>query len=448
MRAWSFVSLCAAGVALVSTPFAFAGCTGSTEQPADAGSDVDSGASDDAATEDGPSCEQNPNKYPSIHQPIPQLTNLGGPILDHPKIVTVTFAGDQKRDALRAFDHYIVTTDWWHQTAGGYTISDGVNGGDYEVPDTVSGKSITDDDIQTWLQQMIAAGMSTNDAGVSTGLPTPDAQTMYAIYYPHSTTISLQGTSSCAQFGAYHNSATITLEAGTVQAAYSVMPKCNYYNDPKRDFDLLTVSASHEFAEAATDPHPLGANETYRLTDDDSWNTGGAFGAECGDMCEYLPDVAYDENGYQVQRIWSNGAAAKSQHPCQPAPPNKIYYAAAVRTQKQNIDGHQTYGYMVIARGGSMDAQVDVFSEAALPHDVLLYVGKDKGQNGSPSDMASPDDGITASLSTSTGVHNGNCVTLTVNVPKNAVPGDHRIQVRAVLNNGDYNDWPLIIRVK
>jgi hypothetical protein len=228
------------------------------------------------------------------------------------------------------------------------------------------------------------------------------------------------------------------------------VPKCNYSNNPTQDFEELTIGASHEFAEAATDPHPIGNDGTYRLTDDDSWSAGGGgFGAECGDMCENLPDLAYDETGYQVQRIWSNGAAARSQQPCQPAPGTKpVYFAAAVRTTKQSIDGHMTYGYLVIKKGKGADAEVDVFSEAELPHDVLLYVGKDRGSGHDPSDMATPDDGIMAHLSSSTYVHNGNCVTLHVDVPSSAVPGDHRILVRAVLSQGDYNDWPFIVRVQ
>src|SRR5262249_11672366 len=157
------------------------------------------------------SCEQDPNKYPSNHQPIPQLTNLGGPILDHMKVVTVTFAGDTKRDALRTFDHFVVKSDWWHQTMGGYGIQDGSNGGDYEVPDTVSNKTITDSDIQTWLQQMIDNGVTTDDAGVSDGLPPPDAQTLYALYYPKSTTINGPDPGySCSAFFAYHYVASIT----------------------------------------------------------------------------------------------------------------------------------------------------------------------------------------------------------------------------------------------
>src|SRR5438552_1053534 len=35
--------------------------------------------------------------YPAPHAPMPQLKSLGGPILVKPKLVTVTFVGDERR---------------------------------------------------------------------------------------------------------------------------------------------------------------------------------------------------------------------------------------------------------------------------------------------------------------------------------------------------------------
>jgi uncharacterized membrane protein len=45
-------------------------------------------------------------------------------------------------------------------------------------------------------------------------------------------------------------------------------------------------------------------------------------------------------------------------------------------------------------------------------------------------------------------VHNGNGVDITITAPMNALAGDYRFAVRAVLMGTDYNDWPVIAHVQ
>jgi hypothetical protein len=61
--------------------------------------------------------------------------------------------------------------------------------------------------------------------------------------------------------------------------------------------------------------------------------------------------------------------------------------------------------------------------------------------------MAPPDDNIQVSLSQQQ-VHNGNGVVVTFMVPSNAVTGDFRLVLRAVLEKSDYNDWPILVHVQ
>ncbi len=162
-------------------------------------------------------------------------------------------------------------------------------------------------------------------------------------------------------------------------------------------------------------------------------------------MCTYLLDPSTLESGYNVQRIWSNSAAAASKNPCQPWDPP--YFGAAVRTQLLDLGDHKSRGYVVVKRGQSVDAIADVFSESALPAPLLLYVGKDKGQQQTdPTDVA-PLDPITVQVSKQQ-VQNGDGVVITFHAPQNAPVGDARIVVRSVLQMQQYNDWPIILRVQ
>src|SRR5207245_11186796 len=126
--------------------------------------------------------DQDPNVYPAHHHPLPLLAYSGGPLVTSPKIVTVTFEGDSLRDELRQFDDAIVASDWWKTVAHGFGIDPGGSGGYAELRDTVSGKTFDNKtDIQPWIQDQIS----------QSNLPRPDASTVYAIYYPASTTIKL-----------------------------------------------------------------------------------------------------------------------------------------------------------------------------------------------------------------------------------------------------------------
>src|SRR5207248_2173803 len=98
--------------------------------------------------------------------------------------------------------------------------------------------SISDSELQTFVETHVAATGAT-------AWPTPTSgNPVYILYLPESTDLILQGQSACAQgVGGYHDSTTASGRA----VAYAIVPSCG-------DFDSVTLSASHELAEAATDP--------------------------------------------------------------------------------------------------------------------------------------------------------------------------------------------------
>src|SRR5512140_2488666 len=131
MRSFWFVA-CGVGVGIIG--LVAAGCSSDSSPAAavDAGEDVTADVITVDANDGG--IEQDPNVYPADHQPIPLMRNAGnGPVLKNPKVVTITFTGDPKRDAYRAFDDIILTTPWWMTTMAGFGVSAGAGAGYAEL---------------------------------------------------------------------------------------------------------------------------------------------------------------------------------------------------------------------------------------------------------------------------------------------------------------------------
>jgi hypothetical protein len=262
--------------------------------------------------------------YPTSHAPIPPVTYNGGNVIDAAKIVTVTYDGDTLRGALEKFDDLITTTAWWdavsaeycdargkcigHGTSGGYARIAAPNSTSYDDTSTTDSSS---------LKQYIDAQIQ------SSAFPLPDAETLYVIYFPAATKITLDGSPACQAFGAYHNAMTSTPPGGAapVQFAYAIIPRCPDQTGLDQQ-DELTHAASHEIIEAATDPYILPGGQTYYAfgSSSDGWDyTGGEVADRCLDLTGQSSDN-YTESGYVVQRSWSNAAAKASHDPCVPAP--------------------------------------------------------------------------------------------------------------------------------
>jgi hypothetical protein len=218
------------------------------------------------------------------------------------------------------------------------------------------------------------------------------------------------------------------------------MPRCS------SSFDALTEATSHEFIEAATDPHPL-ADTTYYMMND-AW--AGAGGGESADLCQGRGSAT--EGQYAVARSWVNAAADESSDPCQPEDAGEIYFGAAVETQTvtandPDMGPYETDGYILVKRGETKVVDVVVFSEKKLSGTLDLVVGKRKNVT-DPHDVGPIGTGITATLSKTTGAVNGDKVELTIKVDTTAAVTDKTFVVRAVRTTDDYHSWPVILRVQ
>jgi hypothetical protein len=259
----------------------------------------------------------------------------------------VTFPGDRYAARLGAFADQVGSLKWWSTVHAGYGVGPATGAGHVAIANAPAA-ALTDVDVEKWLAARIGDGT----------LPAPTDQTIYALYYPQTTTITFSGpdaggAASCQVFLGYHSSINVTFGGQSVPVAYAVVNRC------ADDLDQLTVTASHEFTEASTDPHPVDdASSGYVTLTDNAWT---ALGGENADMCAGVSGVT--EAGWALTRVWNNPSAAAGDQPCLPAPDTGglPYYNAGIVDER-----------LVIGRGASASTEVDCYAFGALPAPMAL----------------------------------------------------------------------------
>ena len=356
-----------------------------------------------------------------------------------PKIVTVTFPNEAKASTFEAFGDLITTTHWWDEVAAGYCdksnvcIGHGTNGGHVHVS-TAAAKTYTDSTtpgdastIKDFIKAHVADG----------SFPAPDDNTLYVIYFPTGSTISMkngtQNASSCQQFGGYHNNVQI----GSVQAAYAIIPQCSALLGIN-----VTTAASHEIIEAATDPlvGDTTANGYYMDQTRDAWLAVGA--GEVGDVCALLQAFGagglgstgpgpheYVESGYTVSKSFSNKSVKENHAPCVPAAAGP-YFAVAPEVEK-----------LVLQTGQSKTIELTGFSDGPTSDwDVKVM---DMGALSNP--FAQPVLGLTLDAAKA---NNGTKLHLTVKV-NGTVDATNGAPYVIIASSGNVvNYWPGIVETK
>jgi hypothetical protein len=286
------------------------------------------------------------------HGPLPTVVYQGGAVLTAPQIITFTFPTTRGISTLQSFGQTVTASPWFAEVMKDYCVADGgpcIGAGAAGVSVAIStaaaplyidmmgqGTATGGVDLDSFINQQIAAAVAAKT------IPAPGPNSLYAFYFPTTSTITMGepdagGGASCSAFGGYHSNITYT--DGTTQIVYAIMPDCDS-GDPVADLQNVTVAASHEIAEAATDPH-VGTNEIGWYLDqafvldagvtvpqlrNEPWANADSFG-EVGDNCESLLFQTWPlDSGVQVQRIWSPSAASAGHNPCVPVPAGESYY--------------------------------------------------------------------------------------------------------------------------
>jgi len=423
----------------------------------------DGGAEGAAASDAGPGGDAQAEAagYPAYSPTdVPQVVSAGGPVMKAPKIVPVIFANDDATSPakLEDFVNKVGATDYWKAATAEYGV--GPATGAAPIVLTAADNppaAMADSDIDTWL----SAKLNANDPAFGK----PDANTLYALFYPSSVTIYQgggtggpptgdggapeggtgtsdggtagsdagtggsdagsggipQGASlSCVNFGAYHANVTLDAAHNNMDVAYAVMPRCA--TDPIEPgidvVNITTASASHEFAEAASDPFPMTKAAYASVDGPHRYWSRVLGGGENGDMCAQTPSsfTTFAELPYQVQRIWSNKAAMAGGDPCMPLPQGDVYFNSVPQvTDTFSVTGGSgsttTYKGVKIAVGQSATVPLKLFSSGPTSGDWTV-----EGIDGQYIRTQDPTQALLKFSFDKTTGHNGDTVNMTINV--------------------------------
>jgi hypothetical protein len=238
---------------------------------------------------------------PSMHRPFPQVVTTDGAVLNPMRLVTIVPDNDSAdASAFFAFSNGIGSSRWWQRIAPEWRL--GTLGARANLMGPAITANVTDHDVFTYINDMVSA-----DATLAR-----DGHTLYVLYLPPGIIVVQDGTpnTGCQLFGAYH------IAYGTRGDNLAVVQRC-FDSFPVEN---MTVAASHEIIESATDPDDRGY-KLPQIADRDQWResvwnawelTGDA---EIADLCE---GTFWSEGSSVYQRIWSNAAAARGGDPCVP----------------------------------------------------------------------------------------------------------------------------------
>jgi len=363
---------------------------------------------------------------------FPEVKSRGGPVIKDPHVVAIVFAGDPLTSKITDFTSKIATSTYWKNVGQEYGVGPMTAMPTVTIAvDEPAPATITSGQIETWLASKLS--------GPTPAFGTPDPSTLYAIYYPSGTTITMEGAGeqgqSCAGYGGYH----FELDAAGTQVGYTVLPRCS-------DIDELTIAASHEYFEWATDPFPQ-TKPAYNKLDDDHWAWQAAFIGELGDLCTFLDreNLNPPEIGFEVQRQWSNKLSLAGKYPC--APTKTTPYLQAIPTAEDpaiipsngQFSKNITTKAIRVPPGGSRTIDVLVYSDQAagqsVPMRAMSYDQFYGGRGGAKS-------GFVFTLEESYG-KTGDTVPITITAPKE--PAYDIMMMLAYTSKTTVNYWPVLV---
>jgi hypothetical protein len=249
-------------------------------------------------------------------------------------------------------------------------------------PASAASGEIADEQISATLESAITSG----------DLPSPDANTVYAIYFPVTAKIRMQRMTSCIEYRAYH----FATPASQHGASYLVIPDCG------DGYSVLTRVSAHELVEAVTDPLParggeVGAAQSWSRTD----------GTENCDFCTGDDRLVQTKLGKFAVQGWSDA------------------------TTEQCIIGHASPTDFAIST--SSDRAV---LTAGSPKTVTFETSTIAGASQTLTLSVSAPSGVTATLDATT-VTSGESVSVTLEVTSGARITDGQVVVTASSGSGN-----------
>jgi hypothetical protein len=239
---------------------------------------------------------------PSRHRPWPTLTSQGGPVMKAPTVVSIVPQNHPFANELMQFGLALGNTSWW------WDINDEYQLGYAMWMSAVQGPPLAGAVDTPALYAYVQGGIDRGE------VQQPDGNMLYVLYVPPDAQVQDK---PCQTYGGYHDTFPTP---GGVGGGDTIAFAIGCYQDPQdpNSLDTVTTIASHEIAEALT--NPLWAQApAWRLPglsntpwEDSPWRVTPG---EAGDLCAFHVEI---ENGFMYQRIWSVSAAAAGLDPCIP----------------------------------------------------------------------------------------------------------------------------------
>ena len=359
--------------------------------------------------------------------PLPAIVSLGGPVLDHAQVVTISFADDPDSAEEEAWLDWALSSTWLPAATAEYGV------GAASVADRIrlaemAPATFSEADVTTWIS---------SHAGSS--IPMPAQELLYVIYFPQTTALAYKGT-YCMDFSGYHTDITV---AG-MKVPVALVGRCKTFWAGLDELQNVERTASHELVEALTDPffHYAPAYRTRSDARDAQSALALASGDELGDTCHGSQVVV--DNGFIGQRIWSNTNALAATDPCSPEADAPFF---EVTTQQP------WYG---VTAGSAVSINLQGWSEEPLDD---WYVTAVVGGGSGFSAVITSDEMETAGSGSVAKTNAGRNVTVTVTAPASAAKDDSvGVAVRSIspasfanrdaTREAEYHEFPFGVYVK
>jgi hypothetical protein len=276
--------------------------------------------------------------------------------------VTVIASDEPFAADLQSFGDAISGSTWYKAFAAEYGLQGTATHVLVKGAHVAAGLSFTEAQMKQYVAASIAA---------ASPAPTPDGHTVYVLYLPPETSMTLNGAPDTACKGVpYHT------EYGALGDGMAVLNRCP--GSFPSQLEMFTTVAAHEIAEAATDSNP-NVNPAWEMWVDDQaspwkssvWNqVEMESSAENGDLCIFTRVV---EKGFPFQRIYSNAAAKAGGDPCVPALPVP-YFSVSPKPE--------TSGWIQVTAGAGVDVPITGWSTAPTS-DWVVWAAPLTGKAGS-----------------------------------------------------------------
>ena len=241
-----------------------------------------------------------PTPFPAYPLTLPKLNHYGK-VIAKPRIVAITFSDDPLEATLDDFNAKASGSTWWSGLTE-YGVSAFT-----AVPvhlTTAAPAAVSEADIGAWLKTLFD--------GTHPEVPAHDANTLYAIFYPKSTTITLDQGDACAQgVLGFPGAVSVMYNSYVVTVPYAVSARCD------DTADLFTLHTGALYVDGVVGPGWRDPN-----------NSNASASALCPIITPWSTKVS--DLPYSVPRYWSNAAAAAFQDPCVPAPAGPFAAAQAL----------------------------------------------------------------------------------------------------------------------